>query len=114
VARVLANLLDNARRHARGRVEVTLRTEGPWAVLEVADDGAGVPVAERERIFERFVRLDEARSRDDGGAGLGLAIARDVAERHGGTLTVGQAREGGALFTLRLPGRSRQGDGARQ
>lgn len=114
VARVLANLLDNARRHARGRVEVTLRTEGPWAVLEVADDGAGVPVAERERIFERFVRLDEARSRDDGGAGLGLAIARDVAERHGGTLTVGQSREGGALFTLRLPGRSRQGDGSRR
>ncbi|MFE5144035.1 sensor histidine kinase [Streptomyces fagopyri] len=104
LARVLGNLLDNARRHARDRVEVTLRTEGPWTVLEVADDGAGVPTAERERIFERFVRLDEARGRDDGGAGLGLAIARDVALRHGGTLTAGDARGGGALFTLRLPG----------
>ncbi|MFF3000224.1 ATP-binding protein [Streptomyces sp. NPDC057950] len=104
MARLLGNLLDNARRHARSRVAVTLRTEGPWAVLEVADDGAGVPAAERERIFERFVRLDEARGRDDGGAGLGLAIARDVALRHGGTLTVGDARGGGALFTLRLPG----------
>ncbi|WP_329290491.1 sensor histidine kinase [Streptomyces sp. NBC_01455] len=104
MARLLGNLLDNARRHARSRVAVTLRAEGPWAVLEVADDGAGVPAAERERIFERFVRLDEARGRDDGGAGLGLAIARDVALRHGGTLTVGEARGGGALFTLRLPG----------
>ncbi|MGW3851188.1 sensor histidine kinase [Streptomyces fagopyri] len=104
LARVLGNLLDNARRHARDRVGVTLRTEGPWTVLEVADDGAGVPAAERERIFERFVRLDEARGRDDGGAGLGLAIARDVALRHGGTLTAGEARGGGALFTLRLPG----------
>ncbi|MER6436112.1 HAMP domain-containing sensor histidine kinase [Streptomyces sp. NPDC001185] len=103
LARLLGNLLDNARRHARSRVAVTVRTDGPWAVLEVADDGAGVPAAERERIFERFVRLDEARSRDDGGAGLGLAIARDVARRHGGTLTAGEAAEGGALFTLRLP-----------
>ena len=66
-------------------------------VLEVADDGSGVPEAECERIFERFVRLDDARSRDDGGAGLGLAIARDVAERHGGTLTVARAPAGGAL-----------------
>jgi signal transduction histidine kinase len=62
-----------------------------------------VPESDRERIFERFVRLDDARSRDDGGAGLGLAIARDVAVRHGGTLTVRAAPEGGALFELRLP-----------
>jgi signal transduction histidine kinase len=103
LARVLGNLLDNAQRHAAAEVQVTLRAEGGWAVLEVADDGAGVPEAERERIFERFVRLDDARSRDDGGAGLGLAIARDVAERHGGTLTVGESPAEGALFTLRLP-----------
>ncbi|MFF1450749.1 ATP-binding protein [Streptomyces sp. NPDC058274] len=103
LARVLANLLDNAHRHARSRVAVTLRAEDGWAVLGVADDGAGVPPDERERIFERFVRLDDARSRDDGGAGLGLAIARDVALRHGGTLTVREAPEGGALFELRLP-----------
>ncbi|OQQ18416.1 two-component sensor histidine kinase [Streptomyces sp. M41(2017)] len=103
VARVLANLLDNARRHARDRVEVRVRADGRWAELSVADDGDGVPAGQRERVFERFVRLDDARSRDDGGAGLGLAIARDVAVRHGGTLTLGEAPSGGALFVLRLP-----------
>ncbi|MFI1417307.1 ATP-binding protein [Streptomyces sp. NPDC020731] len=103
LGRVLANLLDNGGRHARERVAVTVRREGAWAVLGVADDGDGVAEADRERIFERFVRLDAARSRDDGGAGLGLAIARDVAVRHGGTLTAGTAPAGGALFELRLP-----------
>lgn len=104
LARVLGNLLDNAQRHARAsvRVSVTRGADGR-VVLGVADDGSGVPEAERERIFARFVRLDDARSRDDGGAGLGLAIARDVAERHGGTLTVGTSPAGGALFELRLP-----------
>ncbi|MEU5886068.1 HAMP domain-containing sensor histidine kinase [Streptomyces sp. NPDC047461] len=101
--RVIGNLLDNAQRHARSVVGVTVRRDGAWAVVEVADDGDGVAEADRERIFERFVRLDEARSRDDGGAGLGLAIARDVAARHGGTLTVRDAPAGGALFELRLP-----------
>ncbi|WP_329293900.1 HAMP domain-containing sensor histidine kinase [Streptomyces pseudovenezuelae] len=102
--RVLDNLLDNARRHARSAVAVTVRRDGDHhAVVEVADDGDGVPAGDRERIFERFVRLDEARARDDGGAGLGLAIARDVATRHGGTLTVLDAPAGGALFALRLP-----------
>ncbi|BBC32910.1 Histidine kinase [Streptomyces graminofaciens] len=103
VSRVLGNLLDNAGRHARERVAVALRTEGDWIVLAVADDGTGVPPADRDRVFERFVRLDESRARDDGGAGLGLAIARDIAVRHGGTLTVGDAPGGGALFELRLP-----------
>ncbi|MFJ7236605.1 sensor histidine kinase [Streptomyces olivaceus] len=111
--RVLANLLDNAQRHARSAVEVSVRRDGgphgaggggQTAVVAVADDGEGVPAADRERIFERFVRLDAARSRDDGGAGLGLAIARDVALRHGGTLTVRDTPAGGALFELRLPG----------
>ncbi|MFD7228497.1 ATP-binding protein [Streptomyces sp. NPDC059881] len=104
LARVLGNLLDNAQRHASGEVSVTVRREGAERiVLAVADDGPGVPEAERERIFERFVRLDAARTRDAGGAGLGLAIARDVAHRHGGTLTVSGAPGGGALFELRLP-----------
>lgn len=103
LARVLGNLLDNAQRHATGEVRATVRREGGRVVLAVSDDGAGVPEAERERIFERFVRLDDARSRDDGGAGLGLAIARDVAHRHGGTLEAGRAEAGGALFELRLP-----------
>ncbi|MGK9461280.1 sensor histidine kinase [Streptomyces sp. G6] len=104
LGRVLSNLLDNAQRHARSAVEVSVRRDGEAAVVAVADDGEGVPAADRERVFERFVRLDAARSRDDGGAGLGLAIARDVAVRHGGTLTVHDAPAGGALFELRLPG----------
>ncbi|TDW19148.1 signal transduction histidine kinase [Kribbella kalugense] len=96
---VVDNLLDNARRHARSAIQVTLTADNERAVLEVADDGYGVPEGERERIFERFVRLDDARTRDDGGAGLGLAIAREIAERHGGTLTA----HDGALFRLTLP-----------
>ncbi|MFM9366715.1 sensor histidine kinase [Streptomyces sp. Da 82-17] len=103
LGRVLGNLLDNAQRHARSRIEVAARREDGRAVVTVADDGDGVPEAERERIFQRFVRLDDARTRDDGGAGLGLAIARDVAARHGGTLTVARSPQGGALFSLDLP-----------
>ncbi|MGW0779479.1 ATP-binding protein [Streptomyces sp. NPDC002913] len=103
LARVVGNLLDNAERHAERSVAVSVRAEGIAVLVEVTDDGSGVPEAERERVFERFVRLDDARSRDDGGAGLGLAIARDVATRHGGTLTVGAEPGGGARFTLRLP-----------
>lgn len=99
LGRVLGNLLDNAQRHAEASVRVAVVRDGAWAVLRVDDDGPGVPEAERERIFERFVRLDDARARDDGGAGLGLAIARDVAVRHGGSLAV---REG-SVFELRLP-----------
>ncbi|MEU8997336.1 HAMP domain-containing sensor histidine kinase [Streptomyces caniferus] len=99
LARVLGNLLDNAQRHAAASVRVAVVREGEWAVLRVEDDGPGVPEGERERIFERFVRLDDARARDDGGAGLGLAIARDVAERHGGSLAV----RAGSVFELRLP-----------
>ncbi|MET9924439.1 MULTISPECIES: HAMP domain-containing sensor histidine kinase [unclassified Streptomyces] len=103
LARVVGNLLDNAQRHAEGLVAVSVAADGSGVRVEVRDDGAGVPEDERERIFERFVRLDDARSRDDGGAGLGLAIARDVAARHGGTLTVHRASEGGAAFWLWLP-----------
>jgi signal transduction histidine kinase len=111
LARVVGNLLDNAERHAESSVVVSVRADRGDVLVEVTDDGAGVPEAERDRIFERFVRLDDARSRDDGGAGLGLAIARDVASRHGGTLTVGEGAGGGARFTLRLPGRPQGGSG---
>ncbi|MFF7873618.1 ATP-binding protein [Streptomyces californicus] len=106
LARVVGNLLDNAQRHAGTSVAVSVAADGRGVRVEVRDDGDGVPEEERERIFERFVRLDDARSRDDGGAGLGLAIARDVAARHGGTLTVHRADGGGAAFLLRLPRRS--------
>lgn len=102
--RAVRNLLDNAVRHARQAVVVTLR-EHPvgTAALTVADDGPGIPSADADRVFERFTRLDDARSAGDGGAGLGLAIARDVAERHGGDLVLDPAVTGGARFVLRIP-----------
>jgi len=96
--RILRNLLENAQRHARSRVEITV---APGRVT-VADDGAGVPAVDRERIFARFTRLDDARTRASGGSGLGLAIARELARAAGGDLTVQSAPGGGAAFTVRL------------
>ncbi|AVH24621.1 sensor histidine kinase [Nocardia cyriacigeorgica] len=103
LARVLGNLVDNAQRHAATSVRVGLTRNAGTAVIDVVDDGSGVPEADRERIFQRFVRLDEARSRDDGGAGLGLAIVRDVVERHDGAIGVEGAPRGGARFVVELP-----------
>ncbi|WP_043639372.1 HAMP domain-containing sensor histidine kinase [Nonomuraea candida] len=132
LARVLCNLLDNAQRHAEHTVRVTVAREsgrdgrangrngrakgrngrasgresggdgGDVAVLAVENDGAEIAEADRERIFERFTRLDAARSRDAGGTGLGLAIARDVAMAHRGRISV-EDLPGGARFVLRLP-----------
>jgi signal transduction histidine kinase len=84
---------------------VTLVETGRDVVLNVADDGPGIAAVDRARIFDRFVRLDEARSADDGGAGLGLAITRAVVERHGGRIVVGDAPAGGASFRVTLPRR---------
>ncbi|MEU8382724.1 ATP-binding protein [Streptosporangium sp. NPDC048865] len=103
VGRAVTNLLDNAERHAREAVVVEVRASGDSAEVVVDDDGEGIAEADRARIFERFARLDSARSRDRGGAGLGLAIARSVAHAHGGTLQVGTSPSGGARFVLRLP-----------
>jgi signal transduction histidine kinase len=103
LARVVRNLVDNARRHASTRVLVTVRRDGGDAVVEVSDDGPGVPVAERGRVFERFVRLDDARARSDGGSGLGLAIVAEVAAAHDGSVEIDDAPGGGALFRVRLP-----------
>ncbi|WP_417281875.1 sensor histidine kinase [Amnibacterium flavum] len=100
LGQVVRNLVDNAARHARSRIELTL-TDG--VLLAVDDDGDGIPPEERERIFERFVRLDDARSRDAGGSGLGLAIVREIVAAHGGSVAVSTGRLGGARFEVRLP-----------
>jgi signal transduction histidine kinase len=97
--RLVRNLVDNAERHAASRVVVTVSAVDGQAVLTVTDDGPGVPEADRERVFDRFVRLDDARARDEGGSGLGLAIVADIARAHGGTAEV----EGGSRFVVRLP-----------
>lgn len=102
LAGVVRNLVDNAVRHASTRVAVSLTEHDGSAVLTVDDDGTGVPEDERERVFERFVRLDEARSRDAGGAGLGLAIVRDAVRAHGGDTTVVASPLGGARFVVRI------------
>ncbi|MBC6470213.1 HAMP domain-containing histidine kinase [Actinomadura alba] len=102
ITRLLSNLVDNAERHATSQITITVRGDGCEAVVEVTDDGAGIPAEAREVVFTRFVRLDTARDRDAGGSGLGLAIARQIAEVHGGTLTV-EDSERGARFILRLP-----------
>ncbi|MCW2764699.1 MAG: ATP-binding region, ATPase domain protein [Nocardioides sp.] len=102
LARALRNLTDNAKRHAHRRVELRLDANATTAWIDVVDDGPGVPQDERERIFERFVRLDQSRARDSGGTGLGLPIARQVARAHGGDLVVTDDAAG-ARFTLSIP-----------
>ena len=100
--RVLGNLVDNAVRHARTTVSVTAREDGRRVVVEVSDDGAGIPRADHERVFERFTRLDEGRARDAGGSGLGLAIAREVVQRHGGAVELDDSESGGLTARLLL------------
>ena len=102
LARALRNLCDNAARYAAGCVELTVAGDTGEAVLDVVDDGPGIPAAERQRVFDRFVRLDGSRGRAAGGAGLGLAIAREIARAHGGDLAVVDS-EPGAHLRLRLP-----------
>ena len=110
LCRVVRNLLDNALRHAASQVELSVHAEGAVAVLTVADDGPGVAPADREWVFERYTRLDDARSRDAGGAGLGLAIVREIVRAHRGEVTVEDAattdadQSGrGAKFVVWLP-----------
>jgi len=103
LGQVVANLLSNALRHARSEVRVTLQEQEGQVVLSVEDDGNGIPEQERARVFERFVRLDEARTRDGGGSGLGLAIVRKVVEDLHGAVDVLPAPIGGARFVVTLP-----------
>jgi signal transduction histidine kinase len=104
VRRIVAHLVDNAARHARTQVTVTV-TPGPPVTVVVDDDGPGIAAADRERVFERFTRLDDARSRDAGGAGLGLAVVRSLVTRLGGTATATAAPPpaGGGRLTVTLP-----------
>ncbi|WP_380282209.1 ATP-binding protein [Kitasatospora purpeofusca] len=113
LGRLLTNLLDNAQRHARTAVAVRLAFDpaAGQAVIDVTNDGPAIAPADREKVFERFTRLDDARSRNDGGTGLGLPIARDIATVHGGTLTVADTADG-CTFRVRLPARRSPGSDA--
>jgi two-component system phosphate regulon sensor histidine kinase PhoR len=105
LAEVLQNLLDNAVLYtpSGGRVEVLSRSEGPDVVFTVTDTGIGVPESDLERIFERFYRVDAARSREAGGTGLGLSIARHIVDAHGGRIWVESAVGLGSRFHFSIP-----------
>ncbi|MER6943655.1 HAMP domain-containing sensor histidine kinase [Nonomuraea sp. NPDC000554] len=102
--RLMTNLIDNATRHANSRVDVQVRVDGEAGevILTVTDDGSGIAPEDRERVFQRFVRLDESRARDKGGSGLGLTLCKEIVTSHGGTLTITDHRPG-AQFVARLP-----------
>jgi signal transduction histidine kinase len=101
--RVVANLLDNAVRHATRMVTLSLGERDGVVTFAVADDGPGIPPERRVDVFERFRRVDDARAADRGGTGLGLAIARDLVEQHGGEISVDPAYDAGARFIVTLP-----------
>ncbi|MDX3105590.1 sensor histidine kinase [Nonomuraea angiospora] len=100
--RLLTNLLDNATRHAATRIDLEVAVEGDKVIVTVTDDGDGIPPQDRERVFERFTRLAPARAKDKGGSGLGLALSRDIAMAHSGTLTLADHFPG-ARFVVVLP-----------
>jgi signal transduction histidine kinase len=102
LGQIVRNLVDNAARHASTTIAVSLTATAGEVVLAVEDDGVGIATADRERVFERFVRLDDARARDAGGSGLGLAIVREVVRVHGGSVSARSSPLGGALFVVRL------------
>jgi signal transduction histidine kinase len=102
------NLVDNAIRYSHGgdRVLVEVDSDGTEVALRVSDTGIGIPSRDISRIFERFYRVDRARSRETGGTGLGLAIVKHVVENHGGTLEVESELGRGTTFRVRLPATS--------
>jgi signal transduction histidine kinase len=103
LARMARNLVTNAERHARTTVWLQSHESHRHSVLVVSDDGPGIPTDQRSAVFQRFTRLDAARSRDAGGAGLGLAIVNDVVQRHRGSVSITSSPTGGAQFTVTLP-----------
>ena len=102
IKRLLGNLIGNAQRYGR-RVEISAAREGRFVVVHVDDDGPGVPAGSREEVFRPFFRLDEARNVDQGGSGLGLSIARDIARSHGGDVSLSDSPLGGLRASLRAP-----------
>ncbi len=102
LVRVLRNLVDNAERHAVSKVWVSVTSSSGVAVMSVEDDGPGIAVADQAKVFDRFYRLDEARSADAGGSGLGLAIVNELVGRHRGTVAMEEGK-GGARFVVRIP-----------
>jgi signal transduction histidine kinase len=102
---VIVILLDNAVRYTSegGRIHVQARRDGSNAIVTVHDTGIGIGEQELERVFERFYRADEARNRQAGGVGLGLAIARELVMRHGGRISVESTEGAGSTFTIQLP-----------
>jgi signal transduction histidine kinase len=103
LSRVMRNLLNNAARHAVSRVIVSVRPVTDGVAVEVSDDGPGISPADRQRVFDRFVRLDPDRSRSAGGTGLGLAIVREIVMAHGGTVSIDDRVGGGTVVSLQLP-----------
>ena len=99
------NIVDNAIKYSNefGKVNVSLRREGQKAIIAVSDNGVGISEADREKIFERFYRVDKARSRDTGGTGLGLSIALAAIEFHGGRIDVESEPNIGSTFTITVP-----------
>lgn len=99
------NIADNAIKYSPddSMVELEIRESGNDIVMEIKDNGPGIPEAERDRIFERFYRLDDSRARDTGGTGLGLAIAKEAVLMHGGSIEVTEAEKGGSVFRIKLP-----------
>ena len=102
---IIYNLVDNAVKYNRdgGKVEIELKRQGEEVLLTVADEGVGIPEEELAKIFQRFYRVDKARSRAAGGTGLGLSIVRDTLEKRGGSISAANRPGGGAVFTVRWP-----------
>jgi signal transduction histidine kinase len=103
LAHALSNLVDNAARYATSIVQITLSCHENTVRITVDDDGPGIPLADRERVFERFTRLDDSRARPQGGSGLGLAVVRAILSRHGGQIRIEDGPLGGARFVAELP-----------
>lgn len=107
--RILQNLVTNALRYARSEIVLRFEVADGWAIMEVADDGPGIPAAERERVFKPFARLDKSRHRASGGYGLGLSIVQRIVEWHGGRIEIDDSPQGGALFRVLWPREQRRG-----